>query len=671
MKRLTLTLAVVGLLAGAFATPALAHLGEDGDALDPARNVALPCEALSTPGLVPRSARNIAHLANICGFVGTDIEFQSRMAADGLHDYAFLGTMGAGTRIFDITNPARPVQVGGYVDPGWQNDVHVRGDLLVVAFDWLVVGPHVSMCLKEKNLGQSVQRGGFDVVRLHYDTSTGNFRTETIGCFLSELASGGTHTITIHPSGKWISSNSSFDGIEVVDATIVEKVRHIPRAIVDQAHDVSFSADGNTLYSAGVSSTRIVDVSDIFNRAPTLIGTVPNDPSAAQGADGQTIDISHQSDTTADGRILAVTDEAGGGLGETRCNESSGGNIGGMHFWALSQLTGVPASSGASPATPRKIGTWIYPNPTLAIDPLQPVLQTLGRTERGCTIHVFRNGGNGSAGPGPITPGFDGVSRLPVGEAVSAHYGAGVWHVRLDAPPSSSDGTVEDSRTSWGDTLGWNVMPAADTWSAKEYKGYIYAGDMNRGFDVYSLTSCDGLECIVKPINTPGRVGGGGKLEKDFATFAIVNGTAPGGEAQFGLDVVQVLGGATPSGSLTFQDKAYGKKVQSTSIDSLTVTGKRATITGRATVDGTAGVAFTVDVEDLGKAGADTFRIVLADGYAAAGVLAKGNITVESGGLLGGLAMPASAAYLGWLPLLGALTGSALLGGRRRLGVSC
>jgi hypothetical protein len=47
------------------------------------------------------------------------------------------------------------------------------------------------------------------------------------------------------------------------------------------------------------------------------------------------------------------------------------------------------------------------------------------------------------------------------------------------------------------------------------------------------------------------------------------------------------------------------------------------------------GVAFSVEVEDLGKAGADTFRIVLGDGYAAAGAISKGNITVS-----GGVALP-------------------------------
>jgi hypothetical protein len=78
----------------AAAVPIVAAVAAD-EPLDPVHNVSLPCEAVSTPGLVPRSAKNIVHLANVCGFVGTDIEFQSRTDADGeLHDYAFVGTMG-------------------------------------------------------------------------------------------------------------------------------------------------------------------------------------------------------------------------------------------------------------------------------------------------------------------------------------------------------------------------------------------------------------------------------------------------------------------------------------------------------------------------------------------------------------------------------------------------
>jgi hypothetical protein len=80
---------------------------------------------------------------------------------------------------------------------------------------------------------------------------------------------------------------------------------------------------------------------------------------------------------------------------------------------------------------------------------------------------------------------LDGVSRLPLRQGVAAHYGAGVWWLDFSGLPSSIDGIPEDARTTWGNTLGWIVMPGADTWSAKEYKGFIYAGDMGRGFDVY------------------------------------------------------------------------------------------------------------------------------------------------------------------------------------------
>src|SRR5687767_15775687 len=140
---LVLVVAAGGAIAGARAVT--------GDPLDPVRNVALPCEAVSTPGLVPRAAKNIAHVANVCGLVGTDIEFQSRRAADGVvHDYAFVGSMGGGTRIFDVTDPAHPTTAGRYTDPGYQNDPSVRGHLLVLGFDSLGVSGATSRCLRGK-----------------------------------------------------------------------------------------------------------------------------------------------------------------------------------------------------------------------------------------------------------------------------------------------------------------------------------------------------------------------------------------------------------------------------------------------------------------------------------------------------------------------------------------
>jgi hypothetical protein len=134
-KRYALLTALV--LVGSFALVAARVAGtQEADATDPARNTPLPCEAVSTPGLVARAAKNIDHVANVCGIVGTDIEFQSRTdLAGGVHDYAFVGTMGAGFRVFDITDPAHPLHTGGYADPGWENDVQVRGDIVVATFD--------------------------------------------------------------------------------------------------------------------------------------------------------------------------------------------------------------------------------------------------------------------------------------------------------------------------------------------------------------------------------------------------------------------------------------------------------------------------------------------------------------------------------------------------------
>jgi len=510
---------LAGVLAVTFATAVGVAWAQEDQPLDPAHNVALPCTALSTPGLVPRSAKNISHLANVCSFVGTDVEFQSRTAADGVHDYAFLGTMGAGLQIFDVTDPSNPHSAGTYTDPGWQNDVQVRGDLAVVGFDPVGVNPSSSVCLQAKGAS-----GGVDLVRLQYDASTGDFTTSLVDC-VSASPGGGAHNSTLHPSGKWLAminprANGSVDVVDLRSSPPRRIYRIVQNATLANAacagaaagqcisngrpgtwspHDVHFSGNGRTMYVAAVGNdTVLVDVANVLSGSVNTIGVAPNDspPAGDVASNPHDVSISHQSDVTSDGAILAVTDERGGGLQETRCNTDPNGVIGGMHLWALKRISGVSQSVGASPAAPKRIGGWFYPNPLLALDPLDPVLATLPRTERACTIHVFRLGGNGTASPGAIQRGFDGVSSLPKRQLVSAHYGAGVWHIDISRAPSASDGIAESAFTTWGNTLGWNVMPGADMWSAKEYKGFIYAGDMARGFDVYRFKPCDGVSCI-------------------------------------------------------------------------------------------------------------------------------------------------------------------------------
>ncbi len=154
---------------------------------------------------------------------------------------------------------------------------------------------------------------------------------------------------------------------------------------------------------------------------------------------------------------------------------------------------------------------------------------------------------------------------------------------------------------------------------------------MTRGFDVFALTSCEGIGCVVRPTNTPGRAKGGGSVDGEPAEISILSGPSKGGKATFSLDVTYVTGQAAPAGKLSFHDRAADRRVQATGIDSLTIAGAKASITGRATVDGVPGVSFFVEAEDAGSA--DTFRIVLGDGYAAGGVLQKGKVDVI-GGLL-------------------------------------
>jgi hypothetical protein len=523
---LTMSL-VFGALAGASSA-------QETDATDPVRNLALPCEVVQPAVPMPaRTARGITHVANVCEIVGTDIEFASRTAANGtVHDYTFVGTMGAGFQIFDVTVPTDPAEAGGYIDSGWQNDVQVRGDIVVATFDGVAgEDSSLSTCLKTRYPNGRGQ--GVDIYRLAFDPATAKFDVSLLTCVANPP--GGAHNATLHPSGNWLAiSNCCSDwSVDVVDlrpvvagtGDAVHRYRLIDASrqasagrcpagatftcIVMTAadgssasglwdpHDIHFSANGRTMYVAAIESTFVVDVRRVLDGQVQTLSIIPNLSEEGGLANARNIDISHQADVTPDGKILVISDERGGGLSNTSCNTDANGVIGGLHFWALGSIKGIPATRGASPASPIKIGSYFNPNPNLGLDPLEPAVDLLPRTERACTVHVFRIGGNGSSSPGAAAPGTDGVSRLGNRQLVTAWYGAGTWYVDFSSAPSSDDGVAEDPRSTWGNTLGWSVMPGAETWSAKEYKGFIYTGDMLRGFDVFRFTpgSCEALGC--------------------------------------------------------------------------------------------------------------------------------------------------------------------------------
>jgi uncharacterized repeat protein (TIGR01451 family) len=521
-------IATLAVLVGLIVQPSAGQVVDDE--LDPARPAPLPCEFVTGPGNISRAAQNLTHVANVCGFVGTDVEFQSRLRdtpnptdgnAQELRDYVFVGTMGAGLRIYDITNitdasPLTPPVVifaGAYFDPGWQGDVQVNGNIASVAFDTLAVGSSgpASLCLGTSN--------GTDVIDLNYNSALGIFTPTLKGC----IGGTRTHTHTMHPSGQWIagSTTSTSSGVDVFDlrgpapvlryrittvttgATCTTPVGGcLPSTVSIGPHDIFFSEDEAYMFVASSANghTDIYDVRDVLDTSVPLaqraehVARIPNNQGfpVVNPPTRYQVTISHQSDTSSDGQIIGITDERGGGLSNTACNTGADGVTGGIHYWALHPDEDPQGDGTASLSNPERLGSWFYPNPILALDPTDTAPE-IPFTERGCTIHVYRMGGNGSSQPGPAHPAFDGVSDLPNRELVAAHYGAGTWWLSFGEPPSSTDDIEEDEFTTWGNTKGFNVLAGADTWSSKEYKGFIFTGDMARGMDVFGFANCGDL----------------------------------------------------------------------------------------------------------------------------------------------------------------------------------
>ena len=125
-------------------------------------------------------------------------------------------------------------------------------------------------------------------------------------------------------------------------------------------HDLFFSPDGNTMYVAALNSTFIMDSSNLTQPGQTSVRTLAIIPNVSEQSPpapvSHNIYLSHQADVTPDGKILVITDERGGGIQETSCQQPGQRIIGAMHFWALAPVDGAPQSAGASPTSPKKLG---------------------------------------------------------------------------------------------------------------------------------------------------------------------------------------------------------------------------------------------------------------------------------------------------------------------------
>ena len=125
--------------------------------------------------------------------------------------------------------------------------------------------------------------------------------------------------------------------------------------------------------------------------------------------------------------------------------------------------------------------------------------------------------------------------------------------------------------------------------------------------------------CATSPppvVDSNGKVSGGGWWKV---------GTA---KHHFAASAEHHAGGNGVSGDLSYDDK-NGTKVAGTGVAHLVIDGTKATITGTATVNGTAGYRYTVTVVDNGEPGSsDTARLVVTKD--------TGGTTLDDGGTLGG-----------------------------------
>jgi len=236
----------------------------------------------------------------------------------------------------------------------------------------------------------------------------------------------GAHNVTFHPTQPLMYlSDSDVASAGLGEIPIVDISDPTDPTLVTTFAFHAHSPHDVTFNAAGTRAyTSSISHSDILDttdpRNPVLISTI-TDPS---------INIHHQSDPTPDGNTLVISDELAGAAAGPQCPG------GGLHFYDISNET-----------QPVKLGVYFAQN--------TKSLQSL------CTAHVFR-----------INPGGKTL--------VMGWYSGGTRIVDISDPTGL--GAVEIGHMI-PSGLGGNSL-VANSWASKEYKGYIYSNDRNRGLDI-------------------------------------------------------------------------------------------------------------------------------------------------------------------------------------------
>jgi hypothetical protein len=421
----------LGLLA---APPASAHLDDpEGETHPPTGGGA--------PDLHSGNMTLLRNLPKVDAATQSDLAFQG--------DYAYAGTY-TGFRIIDISDPTSATQVAFVPCNGAQGDVSVYGDLLFSSVDTPQSKPEC-----DSTNTAATNPDAWEGVRI-FDISDPS-HVELIAAVRTDC---GSHTHTLAPAGKgslfvYVSSygltstsigphcEQDHGKISVIHVPL--KNPHKAKVVATPAVDVPvFDASrlelddlvppGFLLDTTGCHDITVIKPLELAAAACLSVGQIwdisdRTAPKVVHTLTTEEVRAWHSAQFTWDGERVAFGDEAGGGA-LPRCRAED------------------PSTTGA---------VWVYDVASGA----ELGHYKLPRAETGvCTMHNFN-----------FVPG---VERDIL---VSAAYTGGTTVADLTDPANP----VEIGFYRPGDPI------AANTWSSYWHNGDIYANDINRGLDVFSL----------------------------------------------------------------------------------------------------------------------------------------------------------------------------------------
>ena len=382
----------------------------------------------------------------------SDLAFQGRYAYAGTYD---------GLRVIDISDPANATQVAFERCPGSQFDVSVWGELLFVSVDaprsddscsstgttasnpsaWEGVrifdisdplDPHQIKAVRtdcgshtHTLVPPGMGKGSLFIYVSSYGLTPGNIGPNC------EQFHGKISVIQVplkQPSMARVIAEPEVD-VPVFDASRLELDDLLPPgSLLDTSgcHDITVLAPRRLAAAACLSIGQLWDISD------------PTDPRPIQDFTTPQVKAWHSSSFTWDGRRVAFGDEAGGGaLG--RCRAQDYPDTGAIWIYDV--------ASGA------QLGTYKIPR--------------FFPEEDHCTMHNYN-----------FVPGVDRDIL------VSAAYHGGTTVADVTNPASPVELGFYEANSPVGGA-GPNVH--ASTWSSYWHNGFIYANDIARGLDVFSI----------------------------------------------------------------------------------------------------------------------------------------------------------------------------------------